>query len=191
MMALLFGFLFVYGKKASSPSENIIGVVIIIYGSLYFVNEIIRMDRFKKWQGPLISFTPNGVTDHFYFKEELKWKDIKFVGCKVPRNQEEYDYFVILPLHPTWKYRLQRLYSFPMKYQLERLNVPGSDVPELYEPDNTVTSGSLNKKHITKYLKQNAPKEVRKKSDKDIMKYVPYAILMFAGLIWFTGKFLN
>lgn len=190
-MALLFGIILFFGEKASSQLENIIGSMIAIYGSLYFVNEVVRMHRLKNWKGPLISLTPNGVTDYFYLKEELKWKDIKFVGCVVARNQEEYDYFVIRPLHPTWKYRLKRLFSYPMKYRLERLNIPGSDVPELYEPDNTVTSGSLNKKHITKYLKAYAPKDIWKKSDKDIIKYVPYAILIFMGMIWFTGKFLK
>ena len=148
---------------------------------LYFLNEIIRMDRFSKHQGPLLTFSPDGVTDHFYSETELKWDEIKYIGCRQSLGRESYYYFIIQPLHWTWKYRLQRLYSHPLKYQLKRLAIGGADVPQ--------PSVSANRKSINTYLKPHAPRKIRRKKKRKWVTYVPYGILVLSLMVWVFGKF--
>jgi hypothetical protein len=75
-----------------------------------------------------------------------------------------------------------------MKYDLERLNIKLIDMSEAYKPDNTVTPGSLNKKHINNYLKTYAPNIARKKRKHFWVKYLPYVVLIIAVGLWVLNR---
>jgi len=171
-----------------SLSESPFLIATLLWGIIYFINEIIRMRRLSQHLTPLITLSPHGATDHFYIQRELKWSEINFVGCRTSIGRDSYDYFIIKPNRPNWQYYLRRLYSTPMKYKLERLSVANVDMSEASKPDNFITSGSLNKKYIGQYLRKHAPKAQIKRANPIWLRYLPYAIILAAFVIWISNR---
>ncbi len=118
------------------------------------------MYKLSDFQGPLLTINSDGIIDHFNRYGQLSWEQIKFVGCKETWGRETYKYFVVIPAKRTLSYHIRRPFSRPMRYKLERLAIPESDIPEIYDVTKDDSLEYVYEADITEALKKVAPKHI-------------------------------
>lgn len=149
-------------KKAfyEDPIAAIIALIFMPWFIIYMISQTKKLYALSRHRGPLISISEDGIIDHFHSPHKLTWDQIKFVGCKDTMGRESYKYFVIKPKKTNGVYWLRRLYSHPMKYKLDRLAIPKSDIPEIYDLQNEGSLEYVYQDDIRNYLKKVAPKAI-------------------------------
>ena len=166
--------------EPSNPIMTLVGIIGGGWFTLYAIIETLRLHRLSEHKGPLLTFSPEGVTDHFYLKGELKWEEIKFAGCRRVKEARNHtgEYFILEPVNKGRGYYLLKPFKTPMKYQVSRLNIP--------TPDKSSNSKAYTHKHINKHIRDHAPKFYRRKSPS---KWWAVSFWIFAGvvLVWEWG----
>ena len=124
-----------FSRKAfyEDPITTIIVLAFMPWFIIYMIIQTKKLYALSRLRGPLISISEDGIIDHFHSPQKLTWDQIKFVGCKNTMGRDSYKYFVVKPKKPNWVYWLRRLCSHPMKYKLDKLAIPKSDIPEIYD----------------------------------------------------------
>ena len=157
--------------------ETFVAIIVGAWFLFYAIVECRRLHQLSELEGPLLTFTPEGVTDHLYSNRELRWDEIKFAGCRKYKEDGNHtnNYFILRPLNLSLTYRVFCLFRRPMKYNVHRLNIPTSDKPR--------STGAYTYKHINKYIKDHAPKAYRRKRPREWPPYVSWLFIV-AALVW-------
>lgn len=142
------------------PASTIFVAIFLPWFIIYMIGQTRKLYALSRLRGPLISISEDGIVDHFHSPEKLSWDQIKFVGCKNTMGRDNYKYFVVKPQKPNWVYWLRRLYSHPMKYKLDRLAIPKSDIPEIYDLQSEESLEYVYQDDIRSSLKKVAPKAI-------------------------------
>jgi len=110
--------------------SSLIGITLLIFQLIFF-------------QGPLITFSPDGVTDHFNNNTFLKWDEVKFVQIK-KHSDSPIAVFKVVPKTRSLKFFLKKfMCRAPLEY------------PESYLSE---TSGT-----ILRYVKDVGPSGIIKR----------------------------